>query len=176
MSLTVGTNTYITLIEADTYVNDNYVSTSSKYISWDMLSDGDKEIFLKNACKKIDRQVLKGIKAINTQILEFPRALYTDYSIQNFPNTNIRYNSDWVVETEVNQNVKDSQIEETLAIMINGDTANQRIDLQSQGVKSFRLGNLSETYGGTVKSGTRLFSVEAKELLRYWLNGSVMIR
>jgi hypothetical protein len=176
MAITVGTDTYLSLTDATAYVAANYVTTSTKYIAWTALSDGNKEICLKKACKKIDRQILQGVKSLTTQTLEFPRALYTDYSSLTFPNLNIRAYDNWVIETAVHQNVKDAQVEEALSILTFGENANKRVDLQNQGVKSIKLGNLSETYNGKVTSGTKLLSVEALELLRYWLNGSVVIR
>ena len=75
MAVTVGTDAYISLVDADLYMTNNYVSTSTEYTTWDALSDGDKEIYLKKATKRIDRQILRGIKAVDTQTLEFPRAL-----------------------------------------------------------------------------------------------------
>jgi hypothetical protein len=49
----------------------------------------------------------------------------------------------------------------------------QRRKLQKEGVQSFTLGNMSETYApGT---GRGLLSQEAKELLKPWLLGAVMI-
>ena len=178
MAITVGTDTYISLADADTYVAANYVSGDTKYTTWDDLSDGDKEIYLKNATKKLDRQILRGVKAVSTQTLEFPRALYTNYRREDYPNLNIRLDGDWVIETEVAQRVKDAQVEEALQILIDGSTANDRIKLQQQGVKSFKIGDLSESYGGGISSTyntTRLLSIEAKELLRYYVAGAVGI-
>lgn len=177
MSIVVNENSYLSLADANTYVSDNYVSTATEYTSWGALNDANKELYLKKATKKIDRLYLRGIKAVSTQTLEFPRAIRTDYRRENFPLVNIRLDADWVIETEVSQNVKDAQVEEALSILVDGTTANKRAKLQAQGVKSFSLGNLSENYGtGTKANGTtKLFSTEAQELLRYYLLGSVNI-
>lgn len=174
--LVVGTDTYISVATADIYVNDNYPSTATEYSSWNALAIKDKSVYLKKACKKIDRQILRGIKIIGTQILEFPRAIHSDYRNYNYPNTTVRYTEDWVVEQEVAQTVKDAQVEEAIALLIQGSTSNKRSELQAQNVKSYSLGNISETFIPNNTSGTRLLSTEAKELLRPYLLGSVVIR
>lgn len=177
MAITVNTDTYISLDDADTYVEENYISTDTKRTSWEALSDSDKEIFLKKATKKLDRQILRGIKANDTQTLEFPRALPTKYRREDYPQLNIRLDGDWVVETEVSQRVKDAQVEEALSINTTGSNANKRLELQKQGVKSYSIGNLSETFNSVSSnySTTTLLSTEAKELLSYYVSGSVRI-
>jgi len=99
--------------------------------------------------KEIDRQLLKGRKATDTQELAFPR--YPD--------------------EEVPETVKEACCEIALALLERGNS--QRRKLQQEGVQSFVLGNMSETY--TAGAGKGLLSQEAKELLRPWLLGSVNI-
>ena len=180
MALTVGTDSYISVADATTYIANNYVSTSALYTTWNALSAGDKEIYLKKATKKIDRQMLRGIKAIDSQVLEFPRALRSN---DRFYNNNIvgvsvnRYDN-YVVESEVSQAVKDAQVEEAVSLSGSGGALSNRQSLQQQGVKSFSLGDLSESYGTGLSSSfnsTVLTSSEAKELLKYYLAGGVRI-
>lgn len=180
MAITVGTDTYVSLSDADTYISNNYVSTSTEFTTWDALSDGDKEIHLKNATKRIDRQILRGVKAVDTQTLEFPRALKTycqDY-VRPVYGVNPNRGYDYVVETEVAQRVKDAQVEEAMTLSVEGSNVNNRAKLQQQGVKSFTLGDLSETYGSGLSSSynsTQFISNTAKELMKYYLAGGVSI-
>ena len=44
MTITVGTDTYISIADADTFVAANYLTTEAKYIAWDALADAAKEI------------------------------------------------------------------------------------------------------------------------------------
>lgn len=62
--------------------------------------------------------------------------------------------------------------EEALALIERGNS--QRRRLQEEGVQAFSLGNMSESY--MPGAGKGLLSVMAKELLRPWLAGSVMIQ
>jgi hypothetical protein len=179
MAIIVGTDTYISVANASVYVTNNYISTDSKRVAWFTLTDADKEIFLKKATKKIDRQRLRGIKAIFTQTLAFPRAIETEhYNAEYYKNISIINYSGYVVEPEVSQIVKDAEVEEALSIMQDNNMSNKRAELQAQGVKSFSLGSLSETYvvTGASNTETQLLSNEAKELLRYYLLGAVNIK
>ena len=65
--------------------------------------------------------------------------------------------------------MKEACCEITLALLERGNS--QRRKLQQEGVQSFTLGNMSETYA----PGAGLISQEAKELLRPWLLGGVNI-
>ena len=116
---------------------------------WGETSDADKEKALRQATKEIDRQLLKGRKATDTQELAFPRH----------------------PDTEVPEAVKEACCEIALALLERGNS--QRRKLQQEGVQSFTLGNMSETFAAGAGKG--LLSQEAKELLRPWLLGSVNI-
>jgi len=74
-------------------------------------------------------------------------------------------------DTEVPEAVKEACCEEALALLESGNS--QRRKLQQEGVQSFSLGNMSETFAAGAGKG--LLSQEAKELLRPWLIGAVMI-
>ena len=179
MAIVVNENSYLTIADADTYVAANYVSTDTKYTTWDALSDANKEIYLKRATKKLDRQLIRGAKAVDTQTLQFPRALKLcgrRYE-QAVYGVDVNGDRDWYVESAVQQNVIDAQVEESLSLVTQGATANKRAELQAQGVKSFSLGNLSEDYGNasTTQNKTQLLSVEAKELMRFYSIGGVAI-
>ena len=117
--------------------------------SWGQADDSTKEKALKQATRTIDRQLLKGRKTNPEQELAFPR--YPD--------------------TEVPEAVKEACCEEALTMLERGNS--QRRKLQQEGVQSFALGNMSESY--VAGAGKGLLSQEAKELLRPWLLGAVMI-
>ena len=117
--------------------------------SWGQADDETKEKALRQATKTIDRQPLRGRKTDTAQTLAFPR--YPD--------------------TEVPEAVKEACCEEALAMLERGNS--QRRKLQQEGVQSFTLGNMSESYAAGAAKG--LLSQEAKELLRPWLLGAVNI-
>ena len=139
----------ITVHEIDINGADEYFAGRLHAESWGETSDADKEKALKQATKEIDRQLLRGRKTNPEQELAFPR--YPD--------------------TEVPEAVKEACCEVALALLERGN--NQRRKLQQEGVQSFTLGNMSETYAAG--AGRGLLSQEAKELLRPWLIGAVNI-
>lgn len=168
MSLTIGTDTYISLDDAQDYLSENYISTDEKLIAWNALSDMDKEILLRKALKTIEAQPYVGFKACSTQTLEFPRALYTSIPQDIYAPSQI-WPDNWYVQSEVPSAVKYAQCE--IAFETASGTSN-RVKLQRQGVKSFSLGNLSETYSGASNS---IVSHEAKELLKPYIGGGYRI-
>lgn len=158
MSLIVGIDTYISLADAETYISSNYVSTSKEVQVWATLSAQDKEVYLRRSCKKIDSQRLVGMKAVSSQVLAFPRSMYSLNARQYI-------DQDYVPEA-----IKYSQVEEAISLILGTP---KRLELQRQGVKSFRLGDLYEEYQGT--SSNTLISTTAKQFLRPYLAGGVPI-
>ena len=136
--------TYVNLTEANEYFSDRLHADV-----WAEASDADKEKALAMATKTIDRQRLIGRKAVSEQALAFPRH----------------------PEIKIPEAVKEACCEEALALLERGNS--QRRKLQQEGVQSFSLGNMSESYAAG--AGRGLLSQEAKELLRPWLIGAVMI-
>ncbi len=128
---------------------DEYFAGSLHAERWGETSDADKEKALRQATKEIDRQPLKGRKTDTAQTLAFPRH----------------------PDTEVPVAVKDACCEVALALLERSNS--QRRKLQQEGVQSFTLGNMSETYAPG--AGRGLLSQEAKDLLKPWLLGAVMI-
>jgi hypothetical protein len=168
MAIIVGTDTYISLADAQTYLSGHYISTDSKMSAWNALNDADQEILLKKATLIIDRQPLVGYKATETQALAFPRTIYSEVPNELY-NSPIFYSDHWYTQTAVPNEVKYAQCE--IAIEMVTGTSN-RASLQRQGVKSFTLGNLSETYSGAQNS---LVSYEAKQLLAPYAGGGFRI-
>lgn len=157
MALTVGTDSYITREEAETYLAENYLSSDTKYTAWLTLSDNDADVLLRKAARLIDNQPIQGYKLLTTQTMAFPRILWTD-AVNGF------------AEYTVPDAVKHAQAE--IAVTLALGNSEERADLQAQGVKSFTLGNLSETYAG--KSGG-VISQRAKEFLAPYIGGGFRI-
>lgn len=143
-TITVGENSYIDIDGADEYFAGRLYAES-----WSGADSETKEKALRQATREIDRQPLRGRKSDREQTLAFPR--YPD--------------------TEIPKEVQEACCEEAFAILESGNS--QRRKLQQEGVQSFTLGNMSETYAPG--AGRGLISQEAKELLRPWLLGGVNI-
>lgn len=135
---------YATVEYADTYFDNQLFADT-----WTAASDTTKEKALKMATRKIDQMFLKGCKADRSQPLEFPRD----------------------GESEVTQEVKEATCEEALTIIKGGSLAHNRAEMQRQGITSFGLGPLSETYSGVSTPGKLMSPTAAKLMTRYTSGG-----
>lgn len=170
MALTVGTDTYISVADAATYINSYCVSSATKVTTWNSLTNSDKEVYLRQACTLIDRQPLAGYKAVSTQTLAFPRYLWSDYATAYSVEP---YNGPgWYKQTAVPDDVKYAQVEIALSL---ADGISERQKLIREGVKSYSIGHLSETFTGKSQY-TRINSSEAIDRLRKYMAGTVPIR
>ncbi len=151
--LTVGTDSYITLTEADKLVR-LCVEDEHTLDAWFALSDAKKESRLKNALYRIESMNFSSHKSTIFQTLQFPRGM----------------------SKEVPMAVKLAQILEAAASL--DAQASVRRKLQEQGVKSVSIGNASESYADAqsmIDTGA-LQSMEAyKQLKPYLLGSAVMI-
>lgn len=154
--MTVGTDTYIGLVDADAYFAIRYGADT-----WRASNEIHKEQALLTAARNIDMQRLRGRKADDSQPLAFPRAIY--------------WRGSWCAETEVEDAVKYAQCEEALAILSQDA---DRAARQRAGLASVSIGDASESYTtealGRAQSGG-LLSAQARLLLRRWLMGAVPI-
>ena len=171
INLTVGTNTYISAVDAETYFDTRLFADV-----WTAASADDKARAVIMATKKIDRLTLEGAKKTTTQGLEFPRCY--SYDTRNLPGDSgfASFPDDgWYCEQDVPQAVLDAVCEEALALLASGN--DPRRVMQRAGVKSFTLGSLSESFydnAGTTKAAA-LISQEAKELMKPFIAGAVRI-
>lgn len=169
MAVIVGTDSYLSLADANTYLTNHYLSTDAKLVAWTAMTDADNDVLLRKALWIIERQPFIGYKATEVQTLAFPRTLYTE--IRNDPINPLAYTqyNHWYQQIAVPAAVKDAQCE--IAIELT-DNTNTRMEMQRQGVKSFSVLGLSETYYG---SANKLVSLVAQELLMPYMGGGFAV-
>ena len=150
----VGTDTYISLADADAYVTSRFVGADPDRVRWEALANGDKEIYLLNACRAIDTLPLQGEALRAGQTLAFPRAR--------------------PALPEVPETVKLAQAELALWLSDSASRAdgNLKLGLQAQGVSGISLGSTSMSFGlsGGEKS-TAFVCPRAAELLKRYVYG-----
>ena len=71
--LITGTDTYITALDADAYLDTQYTRLNPLRAMWSVLSVNDKEVYLRQAANRIDSLMLKGEKEASEQTMQFPR-------------------------------------------------------------------------------------------------------
>lgn len=115
---------YITSVQADEYIAALIPSNDPEHVAWASLEASDKDIFISRAMLRIESLPFTGTAAVSFQETAFPR---------------------WG-QTEVPEAVKQALALEAAAIAAYGAEAEKRERIQSQGVTSFSVGNLSESY------------------------------
>ena len=157
MSLTVGTDSYITIAEATTLLADYFDTTN-----FTSGTTADQEKALKKATRVIDLQILKFIKYLYTQALEFPR------------NCNI-YGIDTM--GEVPDKIKLCTALEALGILDNREDTDEYTTLKEKGVISQSIADTSITFekDAVLKENSKMVifrSREAEQLIKPWIQNT----
>lgn len=151
---------YVTLEEANAYVTDHFMSSNMTRVAWESLSDADKMVLLRNSYRAIEMLAFRGRKTDTTQPSAFPR---------------------WP-STDVPSQIKEAQIAN--AIVLADESSQDDVTyydrLRTFGVKSYHIGNLSETLNTPAESSEAsyyqgIYSQEAMRLLSPWLGGGFKI-
>ena len=154
VTITVGTDTYLTVDDADALLR-----LSLGVDAWWEASTDDRARALVTATRAIDALPLTGMKADYDQVLAFPR----QYRLT--PAVNPLY-SDYLAGWDVFETVPDTVLEAVAleAAARLADRENVRGTLQAQGVRSVSIGAASESFG----SASGLLSADALALMRRW--------
>lgn len=164
--LTIGVNTYVSVGEVSSYIQNTYGEDSTVFAYWDGLEQGAKEMFLTKSLLQLEALPYVGRRKFKNQVLEFPR---TTASCQEELKTSMN--------DEIPTFIKYAQIDNAIAMfnIAENQENKQRISLQKNGVSSFSLGDFSETYQGNSIS---LYNVADQNIITYvnhWLSGGYKV-
>ena len=115
-------NSYITLTEADTFVEA--MISSSDVSKWTTGNDDSRNRALTAAAQRLDRERFLGARATDTQALQWPRTgvrkpdTYVNTYATGFP---FRISDDYFTDTEIPDQVKRAQIEMAVYLKNNVD-------------------------------------------------------
>ena len=136
-------NSYITLTEADTFVEA--MISSSDVSKWTTGNDDSRNRALTAAAQRLDRERFLGARATDTQALQWPRTgvrkpdTYVNTYATGFP---FRISDDYFTDTEIPDQVKRAQIEMAVYLKNNVDG----ISLGGlEDFKNVKIGNLDVT-------------------------------
>ena len=151
---------YVTLEEANAYVEDHFLSSDMSRVAWELLSDADKMVLLRNSYRTIEMLTFRGRKTTATQPSAFPR---------------------WP-STDVPDQVREAQILNAIALADESTQSDATYydKLRTFGVKSYQIGDLSETLNTPAENAETsarngIYSQEAFRLLRPWLGGGFKV-
>lgn len=147
---------YATVAQANAYVTAYYSSTDPLRVAWESLQEADKQVMLNRAEQLIDLLPLQG-KPLSPG-KAFPREPNAEYSTEKARSATIE-----------------------LAVQNLDEAASEREQMQQQGVKSYKIGDLSEDFGSGGSNnmaylgyGSRTFSI-IFPFLQEWLGGGYRI-
>ena len=139
---------YATVSQANEYVEQYYSSTNPLRVAWEGLGDKDRQVLLNRAEQTIDSLPLKGCPLESGKA--FPRAPFQEVSLER---------------------AKVATVE--LALQSLDEEANERYKLQQQGVRSYKIGDLSETFGDS--NPLSIAASIASTYLADWFGGGYKI-
>lgn len=163
--LTINVDSYVTLEEADKYVEDNYTEFDDLAVLWGVLSPRDKEAYLRYSLGQLESLVLQGAPLYPNQDLQFPRRECFKPATKENP----------IVPTEI----KEAQIENALALFNKDICARADEQMKTLGtlgaMKNIKYNKremgevgLGASLTGAVVS-KRLESAEAEKFIKAWL-------
>lgn len=151
LDTTVGgpsAESYVSVTDADAYLSGRFGTAA-----WTALSTAQKETALRQATRTLDVERYRGWPVTSTQALRFPRYRpeMGESPVMTLPRVLV-----------------EACCEEALWVAQHADTGglSPRQQMQAEGVSSFSVGDLSETYGGTHGGG---LSPRASAILRHWI-------
>ena len=156
-------SSYVTVEEANVYIRNNLLSTDPLRVSWEVLSEQDRQVLLNRSAAAINALPYPGRKTVSGQENAFPRYPYT----------------------EVPEDVKAAQIENALTFSDESQSEDGKLyqRMWAYGISSYRIGNLSETVGSAsgnaglsselVRGG--IISIVAQSLLIPYLRGGYCV-
>lgn len=152
MELTVGTNSYMSLEEANTIVENELLDTSNEYKNWNSLNENNKTKLIIKGTRIIDSIPFRGVKYNLSKVgeLQWPRLINNEL-------------------VECPPEVKVALIKQVLRDYTN--SSRQETQLQEMGVKSYSINKASISFGdkNSTKLDNGIYNDIYFELLRKWV-------
>ena len=182
--LNVGVDSYVSLEDANAYIESHYTSSNKFRTAWSNMSDSDKEALLRSSTQAIDTLKFNGRKRLYNQVLQFPRVLASNIYYGMAINGEVNQYADLSC-SPVNDSyegglklVKQAVIENSLAASTLEKNVNNQMESAILGITSKRIGPIAETYNRqtTEARGARrgIYSDKVYSLLAPWLSDSFM--
>lgn len=176
--LSVGVDTYVTLEEAELFLQNNMLSSDEAYQNWNTLNTNDKEVLLRNSCRDINSLKFDGRRKLPGQVLEFPRVTatvsgmgYRMFYGQLYDNG--LYSNGNTLDGGL-EAVKQAQVINAAYAGLYNDLTVTQMGLNIQGLTSKKAGPIAETYNrNSSDSNDALMGIYTKKvysILRPWLN------
>jgi hypothetical protein len=172
----------------DVTFTNSYIETDAIFEAWigndprpsaialKAASSTTQEWYLQRATKIIDSLSFGGYKLLSTQDRQFPRKYDPTDSLNPWGNTYSEDSWGYIYDSsDVPDDVKEACCEEALALyeFYTDSASSKRQSLQNQGVKSYSIGPLSETFGTVEAGGSSTYGLKstiAYDLLQKYIS------
>ena len=165
---------YVTVEDAETYFSSALDTTA-----WDAATDAEKAAAIVEAFKAVDRLKYRGRKAVDGQSTAWPRYFFrrVQSGVGDIPRVSLTETNGWysAFDGEVPDVVEEAIFEEALERLnrkrLRGldSGADLNESMRRQGIKAYKLSDLSITYDGAGEGtyrGTGLYSSIAHNMLK----------
>ena len=144
---------YVSIEDVNAYKDMYYGSTDPLRLNWEHLEEEDKQVAINRAEREVERLPLHG------------KPVHSGRAFPRYPNP------------EESLICAQQAICELSIQMLGSNAARERYDLQAQGVKSYKIGDLSETFADkSGRSGVDEFVYSiVYPFLQKWLSGGYRI-
>ena len=142
---------YVTVAEANAYLAAHYSATDESLARWDELEDADKAVYLLRSAEALDALPYTGRRYALDQPFAFPR----------WPNSTVP------------AAVKAAQMENALKLSDVAATEDAALyeKMNLYGIKSYSIGNLSESLTPGAIAYSDVVSAKAMQLLKQYCTG-----
>lgn len=182
--LLIHTNSYVTLEEADEYVNTHYLSNSPERVAWSNpnLPESDKVVALISSATALNNLKYKGRKARAGQLLAFPRRHVSFPGSMMLPYVPQLYDGSLIEGVSGGNGLyaaKSAQIVNAIAhLTLDPKIYNEVVGRTATGIRSRKLGSIAEDYTGAEKRTKSLLKgLYAKDKIDHilvdWLSQSI---
>ena len=174
MTTTPVTDSYLDTIEAADLIFASRLGATA----WTLASASDKAKALQMATRVIDSLNFSGYKQSDMQVLQFPRMYRADPDYYSPYTTSPTFSiaGDCISEATPNDVLLACALEALALIEYYANTSPiDESDLIAKGVKSFSLGKLSMSFGGSQSLQSGFRSKEAFDLLEKYVDNTVLI-
>ena len=181
--LEVGVDSFVSLADANNYIENHYTSDDDYRKKWDSLNENDKVIWLRRSTQALNKLRYIGRRK-GSQLLEFPRirslgtygyipALYTSQLYDN----GLINGGGPVGDEDGMKAISQATIENALAgCYLNKVVQGNRV-ANIQGLTAMKAGNVDKHYNrnnrSTINSEQDIFTDKINSILVDWLQSSI---
>lgn len=163
--LEVGVNTFISVEDADTYINENFADKKDMVEKWKALTTEQKEACLRRNTQVLNRLRYIGREKTYSQPLKFPRVnnvgvggyIYVPFISQFYDNQHISASGTNPYDIDGMKAIGRATVLNALYEVYYSEAIDETVVENIKGITSKKIGPISETYN---RNNTKMYSVE----------------